>query len=82
MKAADLMVGDVVCFANHRFPFGDHQVIGKDDDGVYLRRPYVDSLTGEVEYEDGFWHKDSDFEFVLLERYPLEANHESCRTNR
>lgn len=74
IKAADLKIGDVVCFARrdgmtvvkNRFPFGDHEVVREGDGGFYLRRPYVQD--GQVGHEDGFWHKDSNFEFVLLER--------------
>ena len=74
VKPADLKVGDVVCFAHrdglkvvsNRFPFGDHEVHREADGGFYLRRAYMQD--GEAHYEEGFWKKDSNFEFVLLER--------------
>ncbi len=66
IKPADLKIGDVVCFANNRFPFGDHEVVREADGGFYLRRPYISD--GAAGYEEGFWKKDSNFEFRLLER--------------
>ncbi len=74
LKPANLKIGDVVCFARrdgmkvvpNRFPFGDHEVVREADGGFYLRRPYIQD--GEAAYEEGFWRKDSNFEFVLLER--------------
>jgi len=77
LKPADLKIGDVVCFTTrdgltvkpNRFPFGDHQVVREHDGGFTLRRPYVDHDTGEIACEDGFWKKDSNFEFGLLSRW-------------
>ena len=75
LKPADLKIGDVVCFSRrdgmkvteNRFPFGDHQVIGEFCDGFTLRRPYV-TMDGQTGHEDGWWSKDSPFEFKLLLR--------------
>ena len=67
---ADLRVGDVVCFAQGggRFPFGDHEVVREDEQGFFLRRPYIDSDSKEAAYEEGYWFKNSNFQFHLLER--------------
>ena len=69
LQPKDLKVGDVVCFAHRRFPFGDHCVTREDDQGFYLRRAYID-FDGKPAYEEGYWLKNSQFEFWLLERHP------------
>ena len=74
VKPSGLKIGDVVCFARrdglrvvaNRFPFGDHEVHREVDGGFFLRRAYM--FDGEAKYEESFWPKDSNFEFVLLER--------------
>lgn len=69
LKPSELTVGDVVCFANAsgRFPFGDMEVVKEEEKGWILRRPYI-TETGEAAYEEGYWAKDSDFTFHLLQR--------------
>lgn len=69
VKPSELKLGDVVCFANvhGRFPFGDHEVVRDADNGFYLRRPYI-TEGGEAAYEEGFWLKNSNFDFRLLRR--------------
>lgn len=68
VKPADLKIGDVVRFEHWYGPYGDHDVVREADGGFYLRRPYIDSDTKEAAYEEGFWLKDSDFKFQLVER--------------
>ena len=73
VKPADLKIGDVVCFANNRFPFGDYEVVREADGGFYLRRAYIDCDTHESGYEENFWQKGSNFEFKLLKRDIIAA---------
>lgn len=66
MKPSELRKGDVVCYGNGRFPFGDMEVVKVGSDGVLLRRPYI-TETGEAAFEELCWRKDSNFEFRLLD---------------
>lgn len=67
MKPAELRIGDVVCYANGRFPFGDMEVVKEEDGGFYLHRPYI-TENGTAAFEECFWKKDSNFQFLLLRR--------------
>ena len=70
VKPNQLKLGDVVHYTNARYAFGDMEVVKVDDDGVYLRRPYITNV--EAHYEELYWRKDSDFNFVLVETADYE----------
>ena len=59
-----LCEGDVVRYPNWVSPFGDMEVNRFADNGVYLRRAYMQD--GKAAYEECFWFLDS-LEFKLLE---------------
>jgi len=64
----ELELGDVVCYwSGSSYPFCDMQVVRFADDGVYLRRPYLND-EGEAAYEELYWHKDSKFLFKLIDK--------------
>ncbi len=64
----ELRVGDVVCYwKNTGDIFPDMRVVRKEEDGIYLRRPYITDA-GEASYEELYWRKDSNFFFKLLRR--------------
>lgn len=70
MKPAELKIEDIVCFKGNRFPFGDMEVVSKDDKGVMCHRPYIDHDTKQARFEECWWALDSSFEFELISRWP------------
>jgi hypothetical protein len=68
LKPSELQLNDVVCYCKPAVgAFRDMRVVKVDDDGVVLRRPYIDN-DGTAKYEELYWLKDSNFFFQLLSR--------------
>jgi hypothetical protein len=70
VKPADLKIGDVVCYYCHgdgRMPFSDMRVISYENDGVHLRRPYINT-DGEAACEELWFALASNFPFWLVYR--------------
>ena len=67
LKPSELCVGDVVRYRNWVGPFADMEVNRLADNGVYIRRAYMQD--GKALYEECFWLLDSNFGFKLVESY-------------
>lgn len=72
LKPSELQKNDVVAYwKGTGGPFCDMMVHRIEDNGVFLRRPYIDASTGKAAYEELFWLKDSNFLFLLISRPSL-----------
>jgi hypothetical protein len=71
LKPCDLKVDDVVCYYRknnpERGPFCDMVVNRIDGVDIYLRRPYINA-DGEARFEELYWHRDANFQFLLIRR--------------
>jgi hypothetical protein len=67
-KAIDLKIGDIVSYTGNRFPFGDMEVVIKDEKGVTCHRPYLDYETKAASIEPIWFPLAAIFEFDIQTR--------------